>query len=206
MRKIFAIALVVVMMMSLATTASAVDYVKNTVEDKTGSTKADVYAKYSTDVEEIGVISVDVTFEDMYFIYVQDTDNGVWNPEDHTYDGTAANGVWQAHNGSRTDGHLINVTNHSNVDIWVDIVGAVDEAQTGTGVAMTFQKITDTDGTESLANWAVEKLAAGVVNEYDNAADVDVLTSLTGNLSNSVTDFTDIGDVTVTIYNADPNA
>lgn len=58
------------------------------------------------------VISVDIAWEDMAFVYAEKTD-GTWNPETHTYENPTEGG-WMPKNGSDPK---ITVTNHSNAEV-----------------------------------------------------------------------------------------
>ncbi len=206
MKKIFAIVLVVVMMMSMGSTAFAVDYIEGETKDYSDSTSIDVYAKYSADTKGVGVISVDIKYEEMRFIFVADGSAGKWNPDTHTYDST--NPVltkWVAEGGETDGGHVITVINHSNVPVWVNVASAVDTDNYATITGMSFQNY----DTATPATWKVEKLEAGQ-NAADNpkavaeADNVRILANLEGTLDPSVDTYEDVADIIITIYGDDP--
>lgn len=171
MRKIVSFILVLVMVLSLGSTVFAAG---TTIA--TGNQNIDVEAKYQDNTTTATVYSVDVSWGAMQFTY---TESGAmtWNPVDHTYTDSTTAG-WTA------NGNTVTVTNHSNADVTASFAfNALDAYNTVTG---SFDIASAT-------------LDAGVVNGYDNAAKVTVTLSLDGTLAETVTDFTKVGTITLTI-------
>lgn len=169
MKKIVSLILALTLVMSLNITAFA-----TTVG--TGDQDIDVKGKYQDNTTAPTIYSVDVTWGAMEFTY---TESGAmtWNPADHTYtDSTSA--AWVA------NGNTVTVTNHSNAEVTASFAfKALDAYNTVTG---SFD-ITS------------EKLDAGVVDGYDAADKVVATLTLAGTLAETVTDFTKVGTITVTI-------
>lgn len=142
----------------------------------TGDQNIDVEAKYQDRTTTATVYSVDITWGAMQFTYAE---NGTmtWNPSDHTYSGSTTAG-WTA------TGNTVTVVNHSNADITASFAFEALE---------TYSEVTGTFDIES------EALAAGVVNGYDAADEVTVRLTLGGTLPETVTNYTKIGKITVTI-------
>lgn len=142
----------------------------------TGDQNIDVEAKYQDRTTTATVYSVDITWGAMQFTYAE---NGTmtWNPSDHTYSGSTTAG-WTA------TGNTVTVVNHSNADITASFAFEALE---------TYSEVTGTFDIESKA------LAAGVVNGYDAADEVTVRLTLGGTLPETVTNYTKIGKITVTI-------
>ena len=141
----------------------------------TGDQDIDVKGKYLDNSTTPTIYSVDVTWGAMEFTY---TESGAmtWNPADHTYtDSTAA--AWVA------NGNTVTVTNHSNAEVTASFAFNALDYNTVTG---SF-------------DIASETLDAGVVDGYDAADKVVATLTLAGSLAETVTNFTKIGTITVTI-------
>lgn len=170
MKKLASILLALILVMSLGATAFAATTVG------TGDQSIDVEAKYQDNTTSATVYSVDIAWGAMKFTY---TESGAmtWNPADHTYTSATTAG-WTA------DGNTVTVTNHSNAAVTASFAfAALDAYKTVTG---SFDVASKT-------------LEAGKVNGYDSADNVTATLTLGGALTNTVTDFTKIGTVTVTI-------
>ena len=116
MKKIVAIMLALVLVMSMSITAFAAEL---------GGSR-DVTAKYEKTETEETIYNVDIAWGDLAFTYSETTEK-TWNPATHTYD-TVTEGAWNKTEAS------IQVTNHSNVSVDVSMsVTPVD----GTGVDVT---------------------------------------------------------------------
>lgn len=169
MKKITALILALTLAMSLNITAFAATV-------GTGDQDIDVKGKYQDNTTAPTIYSVDVTWGAMEFTY---TESGAmtWNPADHTYtDSTSA--AWVA------NGNTVTVTNHSNAEVTASFAfKALDAYNTVTG---SFDV-------------ASETLDAGVVDGYDAADKVVATLALAGTLAETVTDFTKVGTITVTI-------
>lgn len=169
--KKFAVAALILMLMAaLAVPASA-----ETVQGKNDKS-IDVKAKYAGGATTTEVYSVDVTWGKMEFTYsVSGTRE--WDPATHKYtDNTSPS--WTA------EGNDVVVVNHSNMPINVDFAYASDENYGG--VTGEFSVTSDT-------------LDAGVVNDVDGADSVSTKLTLSGTLASSVTEFTKVGSITVSI-------
>lgn len=141
-----------------------------------GEQSIEVQGKYQDRTTSDTVYSVDISWEQMEFTYAE-SGTKTWNPKDHTYvDHTTAG--WEA------NGNKISVINHSNADV---------------NVAFDFSAVKDFAGVEGTFDVTSRTLKAGVLNEYENADRVDSVLSLTGSLEKNVTEFTKVGEVTITI-------
>lgn len=173
MKKIIAIIMALVMIMSLSITGFAADGVGNN-----GSDSAEVKGTYEAGEETATVYSVDITWAGLEFTY-NGAYEGTWNPETHQYDGATEAG-WAEGTGT------ITVTNHSNTAI---TAGAEYEAATGyESASMNFS-------TSSLE-------VATADNGVDGAAGTAVTGTITvtpaGTLPAGTAD-TVIGTITITI-------
>ena len=172
-----AAAIVSALVLALACGVSALAASGNTtVKQEQGSAKVDVQAKYESNVTTPEVYSVDIVWGAMEFTYSA-SGSLIWDASTHTYTEQVA-ASW---NGT---GNTVTVTNHSNA-----------------GVDVTFGYTAETAFAEVEGSFdvAADSLAAG---EEGNAAGADqVVATLTldGELAESVTDFTKVGTITVTI-------
>lgn len=171
MKKLFAIALAIVMMLSMATTVFA-----TTVDTDGGKADINVNATYQDGVATVSKISVDVSWEAMEFTYsVGGTKN--WDEKTHTYtDNTTS---------SWSDGKTITVTNHSDSAIKVEFTFKADTA---------YNTVTGGFDNETI------NLPSAVEKETTDATltGTSKLT-LGGTLSGTVTTSTKVGTVTVKI-------
>ena len=174
MKKLFATALALAMVLSLSTTALAAGNVNGA---GVGSQDPiDVTAKYNDDATEPTVYSVDLTWEDMTFTY-NESDTRTWDPDTHTYTDTTSAG-WDKTTAAVT------ATNHSNAEV---------------KVSFTYTPQGDTGVTASMSKDSF-KLAAGVENKPNEAATDSSILTITGTPNNSVTaEGVTIGTLTVTI-------
>lgn len=174
MKKLFATALALAMVLSLSTTALAAGNVNGA---GVGSQDPiDVTAKYNDDATEPTVYSVDLTWEDMTFTY-NESDTRTWDPDTHTYTDTTSAG-WDKTTAAVT------ATNHSNAEV---------------KVSFTYTPQGDTGVTASMSKDSF-KLAAGVENKPNEAATDSSILTITGTPNNSVTaEGVTIGTITVTI-------
>ena len=100
-----------------------------------------------------------------------------WNPNNHSYTENTTTG-WTA------SGNTVTVTNHSNV---------------GVTASFGFEALTAYNTVIGSFDVASKALAAGVVDGYDDAESVTAKLTLAGTLAESVTSFTKVGTITVTI-------
>lgn len=169
MKKFVSIILALVMVMSLSTTAFAVTIT-------TGNQSIDVEAKYQDNTSTATVYSVEVTWGAMKFTYGE-SGSKTWNPDNHTYSGNTS-AAWTA------SGNTVTVTNHSNAAVTASF--AFDALAAYSTVTGSFDIVSDT-------------LDAGIVGGYDKADKVVSTLTLAGTLAETVSDFTRIGTITVTI-------
>ena len=176
MKKLFATALALAMVLSLSTTALAAGNVNGA---GVGSQDPiDVTAKYNDDATEPTVYSVDLTWEDMTFTY-NESGTRTWDPDTHTYTDTTSAG-WDKISATVT------ATNHSNAQVTVKF-DYTPQGATGVNASMSKDSF---------------KLAAGVENKPNEAAtDSSNLTIDSRTKPNATVSAagTVIGTITVTI-------
>ena len=115
MKKIFAVLLAALMLMSLSVTAFAAELPADATDD---AKSKDVTAKYVGATSGGVVYKVDIEWGSMEFTYTAASD-GNWDPDSHTYTGATA-AKWTFDEGA----NKINVTNHSNAAVTVSIAVA----------------------------------------------------------------------------------
>ena len=171
MKRITAFGLSAAILLSMSSVAFAEETTTGT-----GEQEIDVEARYEGNTTSSPVYSVDVSWGAMEFTYAE---NGTltWNPSDHTYveDTTAA---WSA------QGNEVSVTNHSNTEITA---------------SFTFEHTDGYDTLNGTFDVPIAQLYAGIENEYDNDDSITSTLTLSGELDDSVTEFTKVGLVTVEI-------
>lgn len=116
MRKLISLFLVLAMLLSFSVTAFAAETEDRTAtanENSDYKTTIDVNGKYISQLDSEEIISVDVSWQDMNFIYYG-SQEGTWNPATHTYDGEKT-ATW---NKTTSD---ITVTNHSNLEVTANL-------------------------------------------------------------------------------------
>lgn len=171
MKKLTAFGLSAAMMMSM----SSVVFAEETTMG-TGDQEIDVHAKYEDNTSSSAVYSVDVSWGAMEFTYTEDG-TLTWDPSDHTYIEDTTSG-WIA------SGNGVTVTNHSNVDV---------------SASFNFEQAQGYESLNGDFDVAQAALDAGVENGFDQADSVTSTLTLSGELDESVTDFTKVGTVTVEI-------
>ena len=115
MKKIIAIALSLILVLSLSVTAFAASPIVSTEGSDEGIAKG----TYEAGSVAAAVYSVDVAWDGLTSFVYMDTVEGTWLPESHTYDGFV-----EAHwEGEAT----VTVTNHSNVDVTVGVAVAPED-------------------------------------------------------------------------------
>lgn len=134
-KRLLAAVLVASMVLSLGTTAWAEEdssaAANPATADKDSENQADiaVNGQYVSELKSDPIISVNVAWTDMNFQYAA-SQQGTWDPEDHTYKGPVADGKWLK------DSASITVTNHSNEKILANLI----YEQKDTGVKGTFDQ------------------------------------------------------------------
>lgn len=180
MKKFFAITMAMAMAMNM--TAFAADKGSVTINDDTDGYKQEitVEGKYEVNHEADTVISVDVKWDAMNFVYSASSE-GEWNPKTHTYDGASEDASW-----TKT-GKDITVTNHSNAKV---------------KAVFTFDKTTETNiiGTFTKENFELDNAATVALNTPDEAATDTTSFSISGDaLVSTETTAVTLGKITVTI-------
>lgn len=151
-----------------------------TLTDANKSGDIPVYGRYTIYQTSEKVISVDVEWESMKFVY-RVSRNKVWNPETHEYDDGETVAAW---NKDRSD---ITVTNHSNVGVTASF--RFDQEQESS-VSGNFK---DDNGEVTAV-----ALKAGVWDAYDEADKKTVQFVINGSLDAKTTS-TDLGNITVSV-------
>ena len=182
MKKLFTILLAVAMLASMSITAFAAD---DTVTTDGGSKEISVNAKYVDEGTTPEVISADIEWGAMEFTYSVGGTK-VWDAQTHQYTVTGATGGWSE------NGNTVKVTNHSNVDVKATFTYAAENGNTLTG-AFTYDNSKTADSTGAVS------LAAGVEGQVCDADYVTATLKLSGTPSDTMTNFTKVGTVTVKI-------
>ena len=143
----------------------------DTVTTDGGSKDISVNAKYVDGVSTPDVISADIEWGAMEFTYSVGGTK-VWDAQTHQYTVTGATSGWSE------NGNTVKVTNHSNVDV---------------KATFTYDNSKTADSTGAVS------LAAGVVGQVSAADYVTATLKLSGEPSNTMTDFTKVGTITVKI-------
>lgn len=168
MKKVISVTAAAVMASAMSISAFAETV--SPLEDKNIS----VMARYEDNVVDSAVYSVDVEWGVMEFVYTESGSN-IWDAATHEYvfDSQAA---WSA------EGNTVKVTNHSNrtVNVAFDYASLAD-----------YSDVTGTMSVESA------QLDAGEEGNYAGAANVTSELTLSGSVNSDVTDFTNVGTVTV---------
>ena len=166
MKKVIRILTAFVLVLSMSLTAYAA----------TRSDSRNVIAQYTQTTTEDAVYSIEMTWDDLTFTYIEQTIN-TWDPDTHTYT-TQTGGGWNKTTAT------VKVTNHSNV--------AVD-------VEMTLTSVTGTGVNVGLVGGDAT-LAAGTVGNVSGAESVSGLITVSGKPNSSVTATgVSIGKITVTV-------
>lgn len=142
-----------------------------------GNETADVQAKYVSGISSPIVYSVDVTWGAMEFTYTA-SGTKTWDPSSHTYTDNTT-GSWSA------NGNTVEVTNHSNAA--VGVVFSYESLAAYSAITGSFDKTGTT------------RLAAGSENKPNEATNVTARLTLSGSISKSLTSFTKVGTITVTL-------
>ncbi len=136
----------------------------------------DVVAKSDSTTTIPDVYSIDVVWGAMQFTY-STSGTREWDPATHQYVDRVANG-WSA------NGNTVTVTNHSNKA--VEVTFSYGKAVGFTGINGTLSVTSDT-------------LEAGTVGDVEGADKVVTTLTLTGTLSDDVTEYTKVGTITVSL-------
>lgn len=206
MKKAAALAMSAAMVMSMGAAASAATL--NTEKEGAAEETIGIYA-YAEQNNTLPVVSVDMSYGAMKFVWRNETTEGIWDPTTHTYvkdandDGKDEDSYvtgWYPMFGSNT----ITLTNHSNVKVTYDVkVGEMNKLeQTGSEAGLGMESTTavqlaykDKDNETT-----TEKvLSAGVKGEPINADKHTIIVTLTGKPGEAFThdDYIKICELTV---------
>lgn len=181
-RKIFTGLLALTMVMATGVTAFAAEP-SGTISKDGGSQTIDVKAQYTGSIAEPDIISVDITWDSMEFVYSA-AGTKTWNPDTHTYTDDTREG-WA------NSGNTVKVTNHSNVKVGVNCSFKSDDS----GVTGTIKQGNDDTGYVSLK--------AGEEGKPNGADSATFALELNGELSSKKTTSEKIGTITVVIEKLD---
>lgn len=164
-----------------------------TIQSVDGTESHDVKATYAAIAEAKTVYAVEITWGSMVFTYTAPTVTKTWNPTTHTYQETKAEkGTWT----NEKDANKVSVTNRSNKALTATISAETtkDDNYDYTGI-----KATPEQETLELADASVgaDTQTAG------KASTEETMISLEGELTNKDANQTPIGNVTVTIKDAE---
>ncbi len=149
---------------------------ESTITSVPDTTNIDVQARYQGSSEEVTVYQIDVSWGDMQFTY-SETGASTWNPATHEYE-EAAQGSWSA------QGNTITVINHSNAAVTAQL---------------SFQAASGYEGISGSFSQSTLELATAVGTAVADAPSAVSELTLSGALAESVTDFSTIGQITVSI-------
>lgn len=185
MKKFIASAAAVAMAATMAVSVFAASG-SGSVTAENGTQDIKVEAKYEGNTTTPDVVSASIAWGSMQFVYSKSGQN-IWNPENHTYDNSDHTSGW-----NQTTGNTVTVTNHSNIDVSVDFKYTKDTTNTNdlTG-SFKYSKTAEANGSI--------KLKAGEVNKADTADSVVATLTLDGVPAETMTTFTEVGKITVTI-------
>lgn len=150
------------------------------IDNVPGESEIDVKAKYEAGSAVQNTYKVDLEWESMEFTYTT-AGTRTWNPETHEYVTAAGDGQWT------NNGNVITVTNHSDLPVTANFIFNSDPGYTLTG---------------TFTNTSLP-LASAVGTQVDAAPSGTTALSLSGTLDESMTDFTKVGTITVSIAKAE---
>lgn len=188
MKKLTALLLTVMLIMTLSTTAFAAD-----INATGGSDSANVTGTYVAGSTGGIVYSVDVAWGSMAFTYTG-ASTGTWNPTTHVYDG-AKSAAWSCEDGA----NKITVTNHSN-DAVAAKFGCLIQ-----GGAINGAFYTDKDCTTSLTSNSL-LLDTAVDTEIEKAPSGDVYFYITDGSYTTEGAPAIIGEIQIVLYSQTQSA
>lgn len=207
MKKIFAIALALTLVLSMGTTAFAADYVDNVTIDNVGTTSFDINGKMVDSTQNVVVLSVDIKYGAMKFVYYSGTDGYLWNPTNHSYEdnGDGTNGVGTGQWVAENESNFLTVVNHSNSAVGVKVSGetSLEREEDGEShpVNVVFKNSSDDYSSLYAGEYAAIVIESADGTAYEAAPSTTYEINLDGGTINDglTEDFQPIGSVTVSI-------
>ena len=188
MRKsILSIALCLVLLLSMSTTAFAADTVN-------GDTQATVKGSYSGPTEAETVYRVDITWGSLAFTY--EVPAQVWDPDTHQYKDGEGEARWVCttdEDETTVDANEVRVTNYSNADVAVTVT--TDMGETGITATVTGEAFTLGSADATIT----------AENTTGTATFGSATIALSGELASDHTAGGEIGKLTVTLAQAPTN-
>lgn len=175
MKKILSLVLVTIMLLAMATSVSAAG--NSGTLTSTSSKDINVKGQFVDNSVKVEKIVVDISWDAMEFSYTRSGDY-IWDADNHTYNDDNVTENWSA-----TD-NTVKVTNHSNVEVSVDITFSAN-----TGYSVT--------GTIANNSYTLPS-AEGKTTTDEGLTKISTLT-LGGSLDSGTTALADVGTLTVTI-------
>lgn len=172
------------------TSGMAVSAEPQIITQNEGTSSQDVYATYSSMVGGTTVYSVEIKWGSMEFTYNAPTKIKVWNPKTHTYDETtSSNATWTNEDGA----NMVSLTNKSNKALKATLSATVTEDSEYSGIQVKIPQ-------EPLYLEDASKGAS--IDTAGVASKAEAVISLAGELTNKTADKVPIGQITVSIADA----
>ncbi len=161
-----------------------------TLEDTDSVSEKDVFAKMELISEADTVYYVDISWGDMEFNYNAGKVTKTWNPSTHAYEETvvSAENTWSCATGA----DMITVTNRSNKALEAVVSAEINEEYSGISVHIDSERI-------SLADASI----GATLTESGTPSTGSAKITLSGELTNKNASKTEIGNVIITIADAE---
>ena len=182
MKKIYSLALVLALLLSLSTPALAEEPSQHL--GALGNTDVSVSAVYEAGIEGGTVYSVDIAWEDMSFTYKCESAD-TWDPINHTYNSTAEDADW-----TEESVGTITVTNHSNAFIMLHCNYVANDGFEQTGMQFAYSLYDRNSHTDGV-------VYSAEIGNVEHATTITVKPY--GTLPSSTTSSQAIGSITVSI-------
>lgn len=160
------------------------------IEDMGGVLEKDVYAQKEALADADTVYYVDVTWGDMEFSYNAGTVKKVWDPSKHTYTEVvvSSDGEWNCASGA----NKITISNRSNKAITASVSAEIDKDYSGIEASIDNETITLEDASKGATFTDAGTPSVGSAK-----------VTLSGKLTNEKANKTEIGNVKITISDAE---
>jgi len=161
-----------------------------TLDGAGGALEKDVVACKEALSEPETVYYVDVTWGDMEFTYNAGTVIREWDPDTHSYKESiaTAENAWSCVSGA----NKVTVTNRSNTSILATVTAQIDEDYSGITAKVNGGSISLADASEGASLTEAGRVSTG-----------SATVSLSGTLTNTKANKTEIGSVKIVISDAD---